>query len=69
MTGEVLSVGHASSRIGWAIVSNPALADAMQEYVSWHGNIPIENQARAAALLEHVARSQGDCADIIFSVQ
>ncbi|KAK9790345.1 hypothetical protein WJX73_007016 [Symbiochloris irregularis] len=51
--------GHASSRIGWAVVGDPALADGMQQYVNWHGNIPLESQARAATLLEHVIGSQG----------
>eukprot|EP00966_Prymnesium_polylepis_P161653 3736102-Prymnesium_polylepis.2 len=45
--------GHASSRIGWAITSNAALADAMERWIYNAGSVPRENQLRAIALLQH----------------
>ena len=51
--------GHAGSRIGWALVGDPALAQLMRTYLQVHGGLPSESQARAAALLEYVLSTRG----------
>ena len=52
--------GHASTRIGWAVVSDPAVAARMRKYVgtTTFGS-PRENQLRAIAALEHVIATRG----------
>ena len=51
--------GHAGSRMGWALVGDPAVAKLMRSYLQLHGGLPSESQARAAALLEYVLSTRG----------
>ena len=54
------AAGHAGSRIGWAIVGDPAVAMKMRELAMIMGGMPAENQARAANVLEYVLSTQGE---------
>ena len=56
--------GHASTRIGWAIVTDAHVASRMQAFVDVLGGKPRENQLRAIAALQHVNAHRGE----IFSV-
>ena len=52
-----LSAGHAGSRIGWAIVSDDALAAKMVALAQ--GPMSYESQARATVLIEQILGTQG----------
>lgn len=53
------SAGHASTRIGWAIVEDAKVAQAMRNWIWMNGIVAIEGQAKAAGLLEFVTSTQG----------
>ena len=55
-----MCAGHAGSRIGWAIVGNPVVAQTMRTWIAYNGQIAVESQARAAGLLEHVIGTHGE---------
>lgn len=49
----------AGSRIGWAIVNNPAIARLMQAHIYMTSSIAQETQLRATHLLQHVLADGG----------
>ncbi|EKX38867.1 hypothetical protein GUITHDRAFT_114973 [Guillardia theta CCMP2712] len=51
--------GHASSRVGWALVGDKKLADAMQAMACPIG-CPVESQLVAIRAIEHVLSTQGE---------
>ena len=53
------SAGHAGSRVGWALVADPALAERMRRFIELQSLWSYENQLRAALLLEHVLDTKG----------
>ena len=54
---DFLVAGHASSRIGWAIVSDAKLAEALRRPTI--NVMSIESQIRATVILEHILGTQG----------
>ena len=56
--------GHASTRIGWAIVSDARVARRMEEWmITATLGVPRENQLRALATLEHVNAHHAEILD------
>ncbi|KAK9816534.1 hypothetical protein WJX72_001636 [[Myrmecia] bisecta] len=52
--------GHAGSRVGWAIVTDPNVAERMRAFCTAAGGIVNENQLRAISVLEHTISTQGE---------
>lgn len=52
--------GHAGSRIGWAWVKDPEIAQYMRDFINLlnHG-VPHESQIRASFLLKHLMKKKG----------
>ena len=48
--------GHAGSRVGWALVKDPALAQRIKRYT---GSLSHDAQLRAATLLQYLVAQQG----------
>ena len=53
------SAGHAGSRIGWALVADPAVAERMRRFILLQSMWSYENQLRGALVLEHVLATKG----------
>ena len=52
--------GHASTRIGWALSSDPEVTRRLKEFLSTVAlGVPRENQVRAATAIEHVVAHDG----------
>lgn len=48
------ATGHASTRIGWALVRNPKLVEAMEEYIEFTtSGVSIEAQESAFSIIKH----------------
>ena len=55
------STGLASTRFGWAVLKNRALADALVTHGIRHrASLPLDSQLKAAILLEHAAKDHGN---------
>ena len=52
--------GCTGSRVGWAIVKDPAIAELMGTHISMASGRVQENQLRATHLLQHVLADQGN---------
>ena len=53
--------GHASTRIGWALVSNPRVAKRMRKFVNTVTlGVPRESELKAVAALEHINTHHGE---------
>jgi len=54
--GLAKCTGHAGSRVGWALIKNPQIADEMCRYIEYDtGGVSVESQIRAATLLDKQA--------------
>lgn len=52
------ATGHASTRIGWALVSQPEIAQAMEEYIEFTtSGVSIEAQEHAYNIINHCRTS------------